>query len=103
MGQTANCCCWKCLFVGRLTTLTEARKEKNSYFRLFQLSLEKEMLKEGMWFESRTVVPEPFVSFSHSSLQINPRWLWDGIWETRTSRISSLRRLFDCAHASSYS
>ena len=62
--------------VGRLTTLTEARKEKNSYSRLFQLSLEKEMLKEGMWFESRTVVPEPFVSFSHSSLQINPRWLW---------------------------
>ena len=30
-----------------------------------------------MWFERRTLVPEPFVSFSYSSLQINSRWLWE--------------------------
>ena len=30
-----------------------------------------------MWFGRRTLVPEPFVSFSYSSLQINSRWLWE--------------------------
>lgn len=91
-GQTANCYCWKCLFVGRLTTLTEARKEKKkAILDYFKLSLEKKMSK-GVWFEKRTLVPVPFVSFSHLSLHINPSGSGDEIWETRTSRISSLLR-----------
>ena len=46
---------------------SEERKKKAipDYFKL-----------SGMWFERRTLVPEFFVSFSYSSLQINPRWLW---------------------------
>ena len=47
MGQTANCYCWKCLFVGRLTTLTEVREEKKGYSRLFQIVTRKRGVPES--------------------------------------------------------
>lgn len=47
LGQTANCYCGKCLFVGRLTTLTEARKEKKGYSSFFQIVTRKRGVQDG--------------------------------------------------------
>ena len=54
MGQTANCYCWKCLFVGRLTTLTEARKEKKGYSRLFQIVTRRKRCQTDVVSETST-------------------------------------------------